>query len=99
MTNKVLTLVVAVEVVPSEKEFVISQIKNLVTETRKEAGCINYDIHQDNDNENRLVFHENWETTTHWEAHDKSEHLAAYRLATKGKVEITNFLRLTKIDC
>ncbi len=98
MSEKVLTLVVAVEVQAGKKDFVKSQMENLVAETRKEAGCINYDVHEDNENENILVFHENWETTAHWEAHDKSAHLAAYRESTKGIVSIKNFMRLTKVN-
>ena len=53
-------------------------LKTLVAPTRKEKGCINYDMHQSSDDHGLFVFHENWATRADWEAHMKMPHLTAF---------------------
>ncbi|MDQ0362713.1 putative quinol monooxygenase [Breznakia pachnodae] len=50
----------------------------LVSETRNEDGCIQYDLLQDNKDENHLVMIEHWETQEKLDAHSASEHFAKY---------------------
>jgi quinol monooxygenase YgiN len=49
----------------------------LVAPTRKEAGCINYDLHQSPEDAAKFLFHENWTSKAHLDAHLKSAHIAA----------------------
>lgn len=46
----------------------------LVEETRKEAGCISYDLCQDVDNSNILTFVEKWESMQALDAHMQTPH-------------------------
>lgn len=46
----------------------------LVTETRKEDGCINYELLQRTDNPCELVLAEEWESQEHLDAHTHTEH-------------------------
>lgn len=46
----------------------------LVGETKKENGCLAYDLFQDIDCETTLVFLESWESQAHLDAHMQSEH-------------------------
>ena len=46
----------------------------LVTETRKEVGCINYELLQRTDNPCELVLAEEWESQEHLDAHTHTEH-------------------------
>ncbi|XGU20710.1 putative quinol monooxygenase [Rhodococcus sp. 3Y1] len=46
----------------------------LVTETRKEDGCINYELLQRTDNPCELVLVEEWESQEHLDAHTHTEH-------------------------
>ncbi|WP_240337553.1 putative quinol monooxygenase [Aquimarina sp. AD1] len=48
---------------------------------------MNYDLHQDNENANLFLFHENWESRALWQEHMNNDHLAAYMKATDGAVE------------
>ena len=46
----------------------------LVTETRKEDGCINYELLQRTENPCELVLVEEWESQEHLDAHTHTEH-------------------------
>jgi quinol monooxygenase YgiN len=50
------------------------QVVRLIEETRKESGCISYDLCQDIDNSNILTFIEKWESKQHLDAHMKTVH-------------------------
>jgi quinol monooxygenase YgiN len=50
----------------------------LVAQTRKEKGCINYDLHQSPENANRFVMHENWDTAEDLDAHAKAAPLQTF---------------------
>ena len=48
---------------------------SLVAPTRKEAGCINYDLHQSPDDPGKFLFHENWTSKAALDAHLKMPHI------------------------
>lgn len=60
---------------------------DLVAQTRKEKGCLNYDLHQSQDNPREFVIYENWESAADLDAHARSEHLQAFGKAAKGLLE------------
>ena len=68
-------------------DLVKSELEKLVPITRSESGCIQYDLHQDNENPAYVMFYENWESREHWQTHMNAPHLAAYMEATEGAVE------------
>jgi quinol monooxygenase YgiN len=51
---------------------------DLVAQTRMENGCINYDLHQSQENAAQFVMYENWDTAADLDAHAKSGHLKAF---------------------
>ena len=60
---------------------------DLVAQTRKEKGCLNYNLHQSQDNPREFVMYENWESAADLDAHARSEHLQAFGKAAKGLLE------------
>ena len=56
-----LTIVANIKANSAKVELVKAELLKLVPITRSEAGCINYDLHQDNENPAHFVFYENWE--------------------------------------
>jgi quinol monooxygenase YgiN len=68
-------------------ELVKSELIKLIEPTRNEKGCIQYDLHQDNENPAHFLFYENWESRELWQTHMANDHLAAYMAATEGAVE------------
>ncbi|WP_305984173.1 putative quinol monooxygenase [Roseibium sp. MMSF_3544] len=81
-----LTIVANIKANPDKIELVKSELLKLIETTRAEEGCINYDLHQDNENPAHFMFYENWENRDLWQTHMSAPHLAAYMTATEGAV-------------
>ncbi|WP_087107095.1 putative quinol monooxygenase [Halomonas citrativorans] len=56
---------------------------SLVTPTRKEKGCLLYDLHQDKENASHFIFYEIWDNQSSLDKHSISEHLLAHQERTK----------------
>lgn len=97
MENQKLTIVAKIIAKPEKIELVKNQLLKLIEITKAEKGCINYDLHQDNKQENTFLFYENWETKALWEAHINNTHLADYVKATDGAIENFTLSEMTKI--
>ena len=54
-------------------------LKKLVIETRKEKGCIQYDLFEDNRNKGVFFIHEIWETNDDLQSHQVSDHMMKFR--------------------
>jgi len=81
-----LTIVANIKANPDKIALVKKELEKLIALTRAEAGCINYDLHQDNANPAHFMFYENWESRELWQTHMNAPHLAAYMQATDGAV-------------
>ncbi|WP_170474473.1 putative quinol monooxygenase [Ruegeria arenilitoris] len=81
-----LTIVANIKANPSKIDLVKAELIKLIEVTRTEEGCVNYDLHQDNENPAHFLFYENWQSRELWQAHMKAPHLAAYMAATDGAV-------------
>ncbi|MGX1930719.1 putative quinol monooxygenase [Flagellimonas sp. 2504JD4-2] len=86
MAKQKLTIVAQIWAKEEKRELVKSELLKLIDTTRAEEGCINYDLHQDNENPNLFLFYENWESYDLWQKHMKNTHLADYMKATEGAV-------------
>ncbi|MEJ2177404.1 MAG: putative quinol monooxygenase [Gammaproteobacteria bacterium] len=91
-----LTIVARIEVNTDKIELVKAELIKLVEPTLQEAGCIQYDLHQDNENPAVFLFYENWESRELWQAHMKNSHLADYVKATEGSVASFTLNEMTK---
>ena len=81
-----LTIVARIEAAPDQITRVKAELIRLIEPTRREEGCLQYDLHQDNSNPALFLFFENWTSRALWQAHMESPHLAAYMKATEGAV-------------
>jgi len=97
MNNNQLTIVARILAKDEKRDLVKSELLKLIAITRAEAGCINYDLHQDNENPNLFLFHENWESHELWQQHMNNTHLADYIKATDGTVEEFTLNEMTLI--
>ncbi len=68
-------------------DLVKSALEKLIPITRTEPGCIQYDLHQDNDNPEHFMFYETWETRKLWQTHMNAQHLKDYMSATEGAID------------
>lgn len=81
-----LTIVANIYAKPDRIEVVKTELEKLVPITRGETGCLQYDLHQDNDDPAHFTFYENWESPELWQTHMNAAHLQAYMAATDGAV-------------
>ena len=92
-----LTIVANIKANPDKIDLVKAELLKLIEITRSEEGCINYDLHQDNDNPAHFMFYENWESRELWQTHMNAPHLAAYMEATDGAVDSFLLHEMSKI--
>ncbi len=67
----------------------IELLKKLVIETRKEEGCLQYDLIEDNQNKGVFFIVELWETQEHHHQHSGTEHLMNFRNQAAPMLEET----------
>ena len=92
-----LTIVARIEANVDQIELVRAELLKLVAPTLEEAGCIQYDLHQDNANPAAFMFYEIWESRELWQRHMGSTHLAGYMQATEGAVASFSLNEMTKL--
>lgn len=95
--TKTLTIVARIEAKADKVDLVKTELLKLIEPTRKEEGCIQYDLHQDNSHPELFIFFENWESRELLQAHLNSDHLKAYVQATEGSVATFTLNEMTKI--
>jgi quinol monooxygenase YgiN len=79
-------------------ESVKSELLKLIAPTRNEYGCIDYCLHQDNNDPALFIFYENWESAACLEQHIKSEHYKAYFNAVDGLLEEKVVHKMTLVE-
>ena len=74
-----LAVVARIRAKPGKEEEVKQALLGLVSPTRGEAGCINYDLHQSHEDPALFLFYENWTSKAALDAHAHSPHIQAFR--------------------
>lgn len=92
-----LTIVANIFAKPDQVELVKAELQKLVAPTLAEDGCLNYDLHQNNEDPAHFLFYENWESREQWLAHMEQPHLAAYAEATEGAVDHFTLHEMTPV--
>ena len=83
---------------PDKIELVKAELLKLIETTRSEEGCLQYDLHQDNENPAYFMFFENWESRELWQTHMNAPYLSSYMSATEGAIEKFWLHELTMIE-
>ncbi|AQQ70248.1 Putative monooxygenase YcnE [Limihaloglobus sulfuriphilus] len=69
MNDTNIIVIAEAEIKDGMVEEVLPQLEALVESTRKEPGCIEYNLHRDLENEKVFMFYEVWESKAHLETH------------------------------
>jgi len=93
-----LTIVANFHADPDKIDLVKTELEKLVPVTRAEEGCLQYDLHQDNENPAHFMFYENWESRELWQVHMSAAHLAECRNAIEGAIVEFTLNEMTHID-
>ncbi len=75
MENQKVTVVARIKAKLGKEAQAKQELLKLLSPTRAEAGCINYDMHQSFDNQAHFLFHENWTNQGALNKHLETPHL------------------------
>jgi quinol monooxygenase YgiN len=75
MSTKTITVVATFQARPGKEAELKKALTSLVAPTRQEAGCINYDLHVLPEDPAKFLFHENWTSKPHLDAHLQNTHI------------------------
>ncbi|MEM9574160.1 MAG: putative quinol monooxygenase [Pseudomonadota bacterium] len=86
-------LIATLKIKPGSLPAIMEAVAPCIEATRKEKGCISYDLFQSTTDENTLTFVERWTDQASIDAHFEEPHLIAWREAgepffTDRKIEI-----------
>jgi quinol monooxygenase YgiN len=77
MNAKPLTVVAILKAKAGQEAALRQALLAVVPPTRKEKGCLNYDLHEVQQESGRFLFHENWTSRAELDAHLASPHVKA----------------------
>jgi quinol monooxygenase YgiN len=69
-----LTLIVLFRAREGQESLLEAELRALVGPTRKEEGCLRYDLHRGADQPGSFLFHEIWASREHHAAHTRTPH-------------------------
>lgn len=79
-------------------ESVKNELLKLIVPTRKENGCNEYNLHQDNEDPAVFIFYETWENAACLGDHINSDHYKAYVKAVDGMLDEKIVNKMTRIE-
>ena len=94
------TLTVVAKIVAKNDsiESVKSEMLKLIDPTRNEDGCIEYNLHQDNENPAVFIFFETWKSIACLESHMNTDHFKSFVTAVGNVVEEIVLNKMTRIE-
>lgn len=75
MADKRVTVVARFKAKPGLERQVADALSSLVQPTRKEPGCVNYDLHQSPEDKTLFLFYENWTSKRDLDEHLETPYL------------------------
>jgi quinol monooxygenase YgiN len=70
-----LTVIAYVHAKAGQEARVKQVLEGLIAPTRAEAGCINYELHQSDNDPTHFVFYENWSSDADLDRHAHTPHI------------------------
>lgn len=73
------TVIGTVHAKPGKRDELLKILRGFVAPTRREPGCIDYQLHVDDEDPDRFVFYENFRTRQDFDAHLAMPYLSVLR--------------------
>lgn len=83
---------------PEQRAECIRVGQEVARASRAEAGCLAYAVHQDTEDENRLVFVEEWADQDALDAHFATDHIARFMAAIQPTLAAPPDLRFHTVS-
>jgi quinol monooxygenase YgiN len=94
-----LALVVEFRAAPGRRDDLRTALLDLTVATRAEDGCLRYDLHEDVEDPDVLVFYEVWASPAAHAAHDATEHVTSFvERIPELAAEAPRMRRLSRIE-
>jgi quinol monooxygenase YgiN len=93
----IVTVVAKLIVNEADVDAVKAELLKMIEPTRIEEGCIEYRLHQDNDDRTVFIFFEMWENLTCLERHMATPHFSSYVAAVEGMIAGKTVHKMTRI--
>jgi len=77
MSREIVHVIATFVAAPGKEDELEEALVALVEPTRREAGCLRYDLVRGHGRSAELVFIEEWESVPHLDAHSQTDHLRA----------------------
>jgi len=91
------TVIATIRSLEGHEQAVLDSLKLLLTPTRAEEGCLEYDLHRDLEDPGCFSFLESWQSQAHLDRHLSTEHVAANRARIQDKIESLVVQRLERV--
>ena len=78
-SDKEVKVVVTMKIKEEKQELFLAAFRKMADETRKEKGCIYYDLHKDTKDSLTYILLESWATQEDLDTHGKTEHMKIYK--------------------
>ncbi len=73
-------------------------LRGLIPPTRKEEGCVQYDLHRSVEDSNIFLFYELWKSKPDWESHMEKPHLQEFLSQSPEWVADLEVFQMERID-
>ena len=87
MVNRRVAVLARVKAKQGMGEQVRRECLDLVAPSRKDRGCINYELHQSLEDPTHFLFYENWESREDLERHLEMPHSLRFDERTEGMLD------------
>lgn len=84
LPKKAVTLAVILRPRDGQDLMLEAELRALIAPTRKEEGCLRYDLHRSVEGPGAFLLHEIWETREHHTAHTKTDHFLRWNARKDG---------------
>ena len=92
--SKQLTVIAHLRALDGQIEATRSFLTGLIDPTRAEPGCVEYWLHQDDEDPAEFTFYENWTNREEWNKHMEMPHLQAFADVKDKVFELQKLRRL-----
>ena len=102
MSGKQVTVIAYLTVQPGTEQLFLDRFPAIVAQTRREAGCINYDFHRATTEPHRFVFYENYVDQEAFDAHLRQPYIeewVAFTGANGGRFDVEHWSMLSEWQC
>lgn len=80
-------LIVAAKIItaPGKRDAFIKAAQPCIAATRKEGGCILYELYASSEDENKLLYYEHWKSRADLDKHLVAEHMKQFEQVKKDQ--------------